>query len=521
MAKSSEFPRGGFLLILIGAITLCGCGRRAEQEPLLCYVGGTMRPAMERLAADYEKETGQKVLIDYAGSGELFIKIDQTRTGDLFVKHDPYQAAVMKKGLATRGWTVASLRPVIVVPRGNPRNVRGFRDLAKPDMRLVFSHPVYSTAGWIISAVAQKGEMTAALQSNIVSRTRGGGEAANAVTLGTADAAICWDAVAHLRRETLMAVPIEDVLMPRRDVDAVTTATYGRINMDYIAVTVALLKFSKQPQAATAFAEYLTSPHAAEVWKQFGFSPADPERLAPGETARARPRPPALHVHCAAGMRAPVTALASEFEKQSGVRVTLALGGSNVLLGQIELNRQGDIYIAGDADYIDLAATKNMVAQRATLCHFVPVILVPKGNPRGLATLGDLTREGLRIAQGEERATAIGRLTPRLLALHEIDAQSWTRNVVTSMPTVNELGLAVKLGTADAALVWDVVARDYADVAEAIALPPERNVCPRVEGAVLTFSEQPAQAAAFLRFLTSERSRAVLTEHGYRVEAPQ
>jgi molybdate transport system substrate-binding protein len=44
------------------------------QEPLLCYVGGTMRPAMEEIIKAYEAKTGQKILVDYSGSGELIYK---------------------------------------------------------------------------------------------------------------------------------------------------------------------------------------------------------------------------------------------------------------------------------------------------------------------------------------------------------------------------------------------------------------------------------------------------------------
>jgi molybdate transport system substrate-binding protein len=506
-------------LTLAVGFGLSGCGRKEAGAPLLCYVGGTMRPVMERLAAIHEKETGQRVHIDYAGSGELMIKIEQNRMGDLYVAHDPFQAAIMRRGLSTRGWTVASVKPVIVVPRDNPRNIRGFRDLAQPGMRLVFSHPTYSTAGWIIPIVAGHAEVAAALESNIVSRTRGGGEAANAVGIGTADAAICWDAVAHLRKDKLTVIPIEPDFLPRRDVDAITTATFGKMELDYIRVTVDLLKFSEQPQAAEAFAAFVGSPEAASVWAAFGFAPTDPSRPGPGAAVRVS-APRALHVHCAAGMRKSISVLARDFTDTTGVPVNLALGGSNVLLGQIALNRKGDLYIAGDADYVAMAADKGLVASRRTICHFVPVIMVAQGNPKNIAALADLVRPGLRIAQGDERAAAVGRLTPKLLALNEVDPNDWQRNVVTSSPTVNELGLAIKLGTADAAIVWDVVARDYLDAAASIAIPPEKNICPAVEGAVLTFAKNPEGAKAFLDFLASEHGRAVLSEHGYRVDKP-
>ena len=133
------------LVIAVAALLLApaGCGKdeRGKAEPLLCYVGGTMRPVMEELAKRYEAQIGQKVHIDYDGSGALLVKIEQTKLGDLYVAHDPFQAALMRKGLGVRGWTVAAVSPVIVVPKGNPKRIRSFRDLARPGLRLVFSHP--------------------------------------------------------------------------------------------------------------------------------------------------------------------------------------------------------------------------------------------------------------------------------------------------------------------------------------------------------------------------------------------
>lgn len=59
-------------------------------------------------------------------------------------------------------------------------------------------------------------------------------------------------------------------------VDAVTSATYGVVDMGCIRVTLSRLKYSAQKQAAQAFAAYCVSPEAAEVWKKFGFNPPCP-----------------------------------------------------------------------------------------------------------------------------------------------------------------------------------------------------------------------------------------------------
>ncbi|MFH0919754.1 MAG: substrate-binding domain-containing protein [Fibrobacterota bacterium] len=227
-----------------------------------------------------------------------------------------------------------------------------------------------------------------------------------------------------------------------------------------------------------------------------------------------------IFVYCAAGMRKPVEELSKEFESRKGVRVELTYDGSNKLLGQIKLTRKGDVYIAGDADYIDMARKESLAGETRTLCWFVPVIMVKKGNPLKIRTLADLTRPGVRLGQGDDRAAAVGRLMPKILALNKVDSVAWAKNVLLVTPTVNELGLAVKLGTLDATVVWTAIANNYTAVADTVMIPFGKNICPEVGATVLRFSGKAALAAEYLEFLASSHARQVLKDNGYIVDKP-
>lgn len=238
--------------------------------------------------------------------------------------------------------------------------------------------------------------------------------------------------------------------------------------------------------------------------------------------AAAKPPAPAksIFVYCAAGMRLPVERIAAEFQALSGVRVELTYDGSNKLLGQIKLTRKGDVYIAGDAEYVDMARSDTLIDASKTVCYFVPVILTRKGNPKKIASLADLTRPGIRLGQADGKAAAVGRIMPRLLLQNNVDTAAWQKNVVLSTATVNELGLAVKLGTLDAVVVWDAIAASYAKDADAVEIPVERNIIPVVEAAVLRFSMEKKTAAMFLDYLGSEAAKKILRAHHYRTEKP-
>ena len=100
--------RMGLFLVIAAAFLFAapGCGKKEEQAAagaavaakpeLLCYAGGTMRPAMEELVKRYKAKTGEKIALDSAGSGELLVKFEQTQLGDLFVCHDPFFQGAMK-----------------------------------------------------------------------------------------------------------------------------------------------------------------------------------------------------------------------------------------------------------------------------------------------------------------------------------------------------------------------------------------------------------------------------------------
>ncbi|MFW6107903.1 MAG: substrate-binding domain-containing protein, partial [bacterium] len=71
-----------------------------------------------------------------------------------------------------------------------------------------------------------------------------------------------------------------------------------------------------------------------------------------------------VSVWCAAGMRPPVQVLAEEFAGMQELPVEVTYDGASRLLDQIEVLGRGDVYIAGDADYVDLAARKGLVGAR-------------------------------------------------------------------------------------------------------------------------------------------------------------
>ena len=265
------------LLILVSS-----CSRTETAAPLICHVGGTMRPVMEKLAQEYTDRTGQPIEINAAGSGELLVHIQQQKRGDVYICHDPFLDILMgkyKTGLD--GWEIAHLTPVIVVQKGNPKGIRSLQDITKPDVQLCLTDYKHSTLGWMLPTIFSRSgiDFDALNKSKVIVHTRSGGQAANMVKSRNLDAALCWDAVAHLRRDGLDIIPIQPEYLPVPGIDAVTTATDRNYILSPVKVTLATLTCSTDPAAAQLFAEFVVSKEASETFREFGFTSCVTKKL--------------------------------------------------------------------------------------------------------------------------------------------------------------------------------------------------------------------------------------------------
>ena len=228
-----------------------------------------------------------------------------------------------------------------------------------------------------------------------------------------------------------------------------------------------------------------------------------------------------LLLYCGAGLRPPVAEAVQAFNREHGAVVECDYAGSEVLISRIKLTGRGDLYMPGDVHYVELAEKEGLTTSIHTVCYFVPVILVRKGNPKGIRTLRDLVRPDVTLGLGDPKACAIGRKAARIFAKNNIGEDEIEPRVVFRSLTVNELGIHVDVGKIDAAIVWDAVAAQYADSTDVVPIPREENVISTVAIGVLSFSEQPELVQKFVEFVTSEQGKATFKKHHYATELPE
>ena len=217
-----------------------------------------------------------------------------------------------------------------------------------------------------------------------------------------------------------------------------------------------------------------------------------------------------LIVYAAPTSRLPLEVIAAEYARETGQRVELRFGPSEDVLTKVRLPVPGDpadLFIPADDSYVRQARDLGLTGETVPVARVRAVLLLAKRNPKGIATWADLHRIGVRVAVPNPGA-AVGKLARE----HLTATRRWSalEPRVVDTGTVTEAANATKLGSADAAVVWDAVANAPAYAGQTVLTLPElEGVAGRIEFAVLAQSRDPAAALKFARYATA-------ADHGLR-----
>ena len=148
-----------------------------------------------------------------------------------------------------------------------------------------------------------------------------------------------------------------------------------------------------------------------------------------------------------------------------------------------------------------------------------PVIVVPAGNPARIGGLQDLPR-AQRIVLGAPEVP-IGSYTLRILdaasALYgPAFAKAVGAHVASRELNVRQVLAKVRLGEADAAIVYRTDALAARDTVEAISIPRQVNALAEYPIAALRGARDPAMARAFVELVLSPGGRAILSRFGFQ-----
>jgi molybdate transport system substrate-binding protein len=116
---------------------------------------------------------------------------------------------------------------------------------------------------------------------------------------------------------------------------------------------------------------------------------------------------------------------------------------------------------------------------------------------------------------GDERSCAVGIKTVEILNAAGAAAAAIRANIVYKSGTVDELAVAVRLGTVDAVIVWGAVAQHYARDGVVVPLADGLKHAAEIPVVRLKHAAAPVEAEEFIAFVTSPEGRALLEKLGY------
>jgi molybdenum ABC transporter molybdate-binding protein len=393
----------------------------AGQKPLLLFCAAGLKPPVEAVAREYEQTFGVQVQLQYAGSGTLLSNLRIADAGDLFLAADEsYIKSARALGLLAETIPLARQRPVIAVARGNPKNIRTLDDLRRMDVRIAMANPEATSIGRTVRALLQQTGQWSALERRVAVFKPTVNDVANDVKIGSVDAAIVWDATARQFPELeLVTVPLFN------------TATE--------TISIGVLKHSQQPAAALRFARYLGArDRGLKQFERFHYGPVEGDEWA--DT-------PEIVLFSGAMLRPGIEKTLREFEQREGCRITTVYNGCGILVAQMRAGQRPDAYFSCDTSFMNSVADLYLDPVSVVDNHLM--IIVQKGNPKGIQTVQDLIKPGLRVGLPHHEKSAMGNLAWKMLKQMNL-ADALSQNVKVESPTGDFLINQIRTGSLDA-----------------------------------------------------------------------
>ncbi len=437
-----------------------------EGELVLYCAAGLLKP-VEEICADYEEEYGVKVRIEPGGSGTLLSKLRVAPTAaDLYLAaEESYVREARVQGLVAEILPVARQHVVIAVQRGNPLKIADVADLLRGNPAVAIPNPELAAVG----KAAQRALAGTSQWEDLVARSKQAGakvslvgtvtEAAQAIRIGAADAAIVWDATAR-----------------QFGVELVEVSALGEKATEQVSLGV--VAASQRPTQALHFARYL----AARDRGQLGFQRHFLQPLADADAWEDRP---SLVLMSGAMLKPAIDELVKRFSQREGVSINTIYAGCGIHVAQMKAMKKGeqvpthfpDAYFSCDVSF--MKTVQQWFDASKTISRNDMVLAVAKGNPKQARSIGDLAHPGFRVGLAHPVNSALGALTDDLvkkLGLHEKIYAATRKHPVVHSDAGHVLVNQLRAGALDLIVAYRSNALSHSDNPEQFLEIVEMNI---------------------------------------------
>jgi molybdate transport system substrate-binding protein len=220
------------------------------------FAAASLIDSLKEIAANYEKQSGDKIVFNFGASSMLARQIEAGAPADIFFSADEAKMdALENKGLIlneTRTSRLSNSLVIVVAAEGGAR-IESHKDLATVKVkRLALAEPKTVPAGIYAKEYLQKQNLWSSVESKVIP-TENVRAALAAVEAGNVEAGIVYKTDAATSKKVKIAYTVL-----ARDGPA-------------ISYPMAVVKEAKQAEGAKKFLKHLDSYDATKIFEKYGF----------------------------------------------------------------------------------------------------------------------------------------------------------------------------------------------------------------------------------------------------------
>lgn len=220
------------------------------------FAAASLTDCLKEIAAVYERQTGERIVFNFAASSFLARQIEEGAPADVFFSADEAKMdALQQLGLVLEKTRVSLLSNslVIVVTADSTLKITSAKELAIPAItRIALAEPRTVPAGIYAKDYLEHAGLWATVKGKVVP-TNNVRAALAAVESGNVEVGIVYRTDAAISKQVKIAYEIPSSEGPA------------------ISYPVAVLKEAADPEAAERFLDYLGSEEADRVFREYGF----------------------------------------------------------------------------------------------------------------------------------------------------------------------------------------------------------------------------------------------------------
>ncbi len=225
-----------------------------NSKVLHVYSSGAVAPPIKKCAEEFKAKFGTEFEFTVGKAENLISEIAESKQGDILTCGAEFILdEAQERGLIfeeTRR-SVGFRKSAILVPMGNPKNIKSMSDLTQEGVKVGISISGCLLGVW--DDISSKAGLTDQIRRNITDFADGCGAVMALINQKKVDAVFGWDAFKKLWMKTMEVVELPKTLQV------------------YRSTGVAVVKFSKDKELTKKFINFLVSENGKKIYRDFGW----------------------------------------------------------------------------------------------------------------------------------------------------------------------------------------------------------------------------------------------------------